>query len=319
MKGTAPLLATAVLLTAACQRGGDPNVVEAHGYMEAKEVRVATKVGGTLERFGVDVGDELSPGDEIAHIDTVDIELQLEIIKADRDLADARLRLMNAGYRREDIDAAAAQVDRAEAELASALRDLERFERLLSKGSGTAKSRDDAQTRHDVAESSMKAAQENLAKLRSGFRPEEIDEAQARLAATEARKEQVLQQIQDSTVKSPLSGVVTETLVEQGEIVPPGTVLALVTDLQDVWLTAYVGERDLGRLRLGQEARVVTDDGQVRTGSLSWISPRSEFTPKNVQTRDERERLVYEIRISLPNEDGLFKTGMPGAAFLAAP
>ena len=131
-------------------------------------------------------------------------------------------------------------------------------------------------------------------------------------------REALYQQIRDAVVVSPLQGVVTESLVEQGEIVPPGTVLAVVTDLQDIWLTAYVGSRDLGKLRLGQEATVVTDDEQERSGTLSWMSPRSEFTPKNVQTRDERERLVYEIRIRLPNEDGLFKTGMPGAAHLQA-
>jgi HlyD family secretion protein len=314
-----PALAFASLsiLFLSCQGEGDPNQVEAHGYVEATEVRVATKIGGTLQRLVVDVGDELSRGQEIARIDTVDLELQQQALEAEHDIADARLRLMQAGFRREDIEAASAQVSLAEVELVSAQRDLDRFQRLLDKGSGTEKNRDDALTRRDAAQNKLKAAQENLARLQRGFRPEEIDEAAARVQATEARMSQIQQQIQDATITSPRGGMVTEKLVEEGEIVSPGMVLTVVTDLQDIWLTAFVGGRDLGRLKLGQEARVVTDDGQERTGTLTWISPRSEFTPKNVQTRDERERLVYEVRITLPNEDGLFKTGMPGAALLA--
>ena len=163
----------------------------------------------------------------------------------------------------------------------------------------------------------VEAARERLTKLEAGFRPEEIEEARARLAAAGARVAQLEQQISDATVLSPLAGVVTETTVEQGELVPAGTVLVVVTDLDDAWLTAYVGERDLGRIRLGQEAQVHTDDGQQRAGRLSYISPRPEFTPKNVQTRDEREKLVYEVRIRLDNSDRLFKPGMPAESRLA--
>jgi HlyD family secretion protein len=90
----------------------------------------------------------------------------------------------------------------------------------------------------------------------------------------------------------------------------------VVTDLADARLVAYVGEPDLGRIRLGQEVEVTTDGGERRTGRLTWISPRAEFTPKNVQTRDERVKLVYKVKVALPNDDGLFKPGMPAEAIL---
>ena len=125
-------------------------------------------------------------------------------------------------------------------------------------------------------------------------------------------------QVEDATVLAPRAGLVTSRLVEPGEILAPGAVLVVVTDLADAWLTAYLGERDLGRIRLGQEAQVVTDDGQSRTGKVTFIASQAEFTPKNVQTAEEREKLVYRVKIALPNGDGLFKPGMPATARLAA-
>ena len=89
-----------------------------------------------------------------------------------------------------------------------------------------------------------------------------------------------------------------------------------MTDLANAWLNAYIPEPDLARIRLGQEAEVVTDDGQTRLGRVSFIASRAEFTPKNVQTRDERVKLVFRIKIALDNQDGLFKPGMPAEARL---
>jgi HlyD family secretion protein len=92
---------------------------------------------------------------------------------------------------------------------------------------------------------------------------------------------------------------------------------AVVTDLATPWLTVYVDEPDLDRLRLGQEAEVTTDGGETRRGRISYIASAAEFTPRNVQTRDERVKLVFKVKIALPNEDGLFKPGMPAEARLA--
>ena len=95
-----------------------------------------------------------------------------------------------------------------------------------------------------------------------------------------------------------------------------GAPLCVVSDLAHAWLTVYVPETDLGRIRIGQEAQVKTDDGQTRKGTVTYISPKAEFTPKNVQTRDERVKLVYRLKVGLDNADGLFKPGMPAEARL---
>ena len=189
---------------------------------------------------------------------------------------------------------------------------------LLDRGSGTTKSRDDARTRRDVLAARLASMRQSLARLRSGSRPEEIDASRARVAAAEARMAQLEQQVQDARVKSPLDGVVTEKIAEAGEILQAGAPLLVVTDLKSPWLTVYVTGPDLGRIRLGQEAEVVTDDGQTRKGRLTFIASQAEFTPKNVQTRDERVKLVYKVKVGLDNADGLFKPGMPAEARLRA-
>jgi len=310
------LVVAAVLATAACREAEDPNVVRASGHVEATDVRVGTKIGGTLDRFTLKKGDAVTLGQEIGRIATVDQELALRAARAERDLADAELRKLVTGFRKEDVASAAADLERARIERDAAERDLTRFQGLLDAGSGTEKSRDDARVRRDAAAKAVAAAEEQWRKLTRGFRSEEIDAARAHLAAAEARMAQIDQQISDATILSPAAGVITEKLVEQGEILPPGTTLVVVTDLASAKLVAWIDEPALGRIRLGQEAEVVTDDGQTRTGHLSVISPRAEFTPKNVQTRDERVKLVYEIEIALDNDDGLFKPGMPAEALL---
>jgi HlyD family secretion protein len=309
-------LVLAAAATAACQEEQDPDVVRASGHVEATEVRVSAKVGGSLDWFEVDEGDRVERGQELARFSTVDQELALAAARAERDLADANLRLAAAGFRAEDVDAARAQLRRAEVELAAAERDLTRFQGLLDSGSGTEKASDDALTRRDAAARTVDAAGDQLRKLERGLRDEEVDAARARVDGADARIAQIEQQIRDATVTSPAAGEVTAKLVEPGEILPPGTALAVVTDLADARLVAYVGEPDLGRIRLGQEVEVTTDGGERRTGRLTWISPRAEFTPKNVQTRDERVKLVYKVKVALPNDDGLFKPGMPAEAIL---
>jgi HlyD family secretion protein len=251
-------------------------------------------------------------------VETIDLELSRDVAEADRALADAVLRMRLAGFRDQEIAEASAQVARARADLDAAERDLRRFQALVERGSGTEKTGVDARARVDVAQETVAAAEARLELLRAGARPEEIDEARARLAAADARIAQIEQQISDARVLNPVPGVVTAKLAEQGELLRPGAPLAVVTDLANAWLTAYVSAEDLGRLRIGQEATIVTDDGQERTGHLTFINAVAEFTPKNVQTRAERVKLVYRIKVALDNADGLYKMGMPAEAHFRA-
>jgi len=302
---------------ASCRRGADDGTIVASGHVEATEVTVSTKVAGTVETLAVDEGATVAAGQEIAHIDTTDTHLALDAARADRAQAAAELRLRLAGSRDEDIKEAEAQLVRAEADLAGSQKDLDRMEGLLAAGSGTTKSRDDARTRRDVARATLDAGRERLRRLKAGYRAEEKDAARARVEAADARIAQLQQQLKDAVILSPVAGVVTEKVAEKGELLARGAGIVVVTNLPNAWLNAYVAEPDLTRLRLGQEVEVITDDGQTRKGRLSFVASRAEFTPKNVQTRDERVKLVFRIKVALENADGLFKPGMPSTARLA--
>jgi HlyD family secretion protein len=269
-----------------------------------------------VARFGLQEGDTVGVGQEVARLDTRDLTLAADAARADRDLAAANLRLLVAGARAEEIAEAEANVARQVADLHSAESDLGRVEGLVEAGSGTDKARDDARARRDMSAGALRAAEERLKRFRAGSRPEELDAARARLAAAEARAAGAASQLADAVTASPVAGVLTAKLVEAGEWVMPGAVIAVVTDLAHPWLNVFLGETDLGRIRIGQTVEVATDDGQMRTGRVSYIASSAEFTPRNVQTREERVKLVYRVKIAMDNADGLFKPGMPAEARL---
>ncbi|MGK2859226.1 MAG: HlyD family secretion protein [Thermoanaerobaculia bacterium] len=305
------LPALTLLLLASCKGTDDPYSITASGYVEATDVRLSAKVAGRVESVAVSEGDAITAGSVVAKIETVDLELALRQARAERGVADAEFRLRLKGARDEDIREMEAQLRSAESDLAGAQRDYDRFAALLERGSGTTKSRDDAKTRRDTLRARVDATSQSLARLRSGFRAEEKDASRARLATVDARIAQLEQQIADATIFSPIAGVVTEKLAEPGELLSPGGPVAVITNLADAWLNVYISEPDLPRVRLGMEAVVNTDDGQSRKGKIIYIASKAEFTPKNVQTRDERAKLVFKLKIGLDNEDGLFKPGMP--------
>jgi HlyD family secretion protein len=319
LRRAVPLIGLAAGLLAGCAKAPQSNVIVAAGHVEGTDVHVGAKVGGRLLAFKLQEGDAVQLGQALAQIDTTDNRLAARQAHADRDQAAADLDLRLAGSRPEDIAEAESQVASAQADLEGAQKDLDRMQALLDRGSGTPKSRDDARTRRDVSAARLRGTRDALARARHGSRPQEIAQARAHLAAMEAHAATFEQQIKDATVTSPLTGVVTEKVAQQGELLQAGSPLCVITDLANAWLTVYVAETDLGRIRLGQPAVVVTDEGQRRSGHITYISSAAEFTPKNVQTRDERVKLVFKVKVGLDNRDGLFKPGMPATARFQAP
>jgi HlyD family secretion protein len=315
----------------ACRAGRPADRVRVSGQVEATDVRMGASVGGRLLVLKVAEGDRVKTGDLIARLDTADAELAMDRARAERAQAVAQLRLLQAGARSEDVRQAAAQLASAEAdahaaaaELASAQADVDRFEALLSQHSGSRKQRDDAVTRRDVADQRKRAADERaraagevLERLRAGARPEEIEAAKARVAAAEAQIATWQKAIADATLVTPVGGIVTQKLADVGELVAPRAPIVVITDLDHAWANVYVDEPLIPRLRLGQPATVFTDAGGAGVpGTVSYISAQAEFTPRNVQTADERSKLVYRVKVSVDNRSGLLKTGMPVEAEL---
>jgi HlyD family secretion protein len=223
------------------------------------------------------------------------------------------------------VTAAEADVSAAQAELVAAEQDLQRFETLLTSNSGSRKQRDDAATRRDVAndrlaaaQSRVRVSQQALARLKAGARKEEVEVARARVTAADAQIATLDKNLADTVFRSPVTGVVTEKLVEAGEVIAPRTPVAVVANLDEAWADVFVPEPAVPRLKLGQAAQLFTDaGGPPINGTISYISPKAEFTPRNVQTAEERSKLVYRIRIAVDNQDGVLKQGMPVEAELA--
>ena len=302
------------ICVAACGRSAHNGSVVASGHIEAIDVRIATKVRGRLLQRPVDEGDAVKAGQLLGILDTVDVELSLREAVAQRDQADALFRLRVAGSRREDIAELAARVESVLADLTGAEKELKRQETLVTEGVTTARTRDDALARRDALAGQLESAKQALARARAGSRDQEIEAARATREAMEARIAQLRQQIADATIVSPTDGLVTEKIAEPGELLAAGAPILVITDLARPWLTVYVAEPDLGKIKLGAPADVVTDGGEKRQGKVSFIASTAEFTPRNVQTRDERVKLVYRVKIGLDNADGLFKPGMPAEA-----
>jgi HlyD family secretion protein len=296
------------------------------GHVEATEIRLAPEVGGRIVLLNVKEGDRVEAGQLLLRLDPRDAELALERARAEREAAEAQLRLLQAGSRREDVAQAQAQaqatrddVQAVRAELQAAEADLQRFEALLQANAGSRKQRDDALARRDVArervqatESRVRAAEENVSRLRAGARPQEIDAARARVAVAAAQVASVEEAIKDSALASPSRGTVTQKLAEVGEVVAPGTPVLVIVDLDHAWADVFVPEPVIPRLRIGQPASLFTDaGGSGLPGTVTFISPKAEFTPRNVQTAEERSKLVYRVRVTVDNSGGVLKEGMP--------
>jgi HlyD family secretion protein len=319
-------LLPALCLVGGCREKGPVDRVRVSGQAETTDVHVAAPVGGRILEIAVSEGQRVEPGALIAKLDTADAALALARARADREQAEAQLRLLQAGARPEEIRQAEAQVasadaDRAaaEADLAAAEADVERFEALLASNSGSRKQRDDAVARRDVARERVRAARarvtaasEGVARLRAGARREEVDAARARVAASDAQIAIWDKAVADATVTAPIAGVVTAKIAEMGELVQPRAPLVTISDLDHAWADVYVDEPDVPRLRVGQSATLFTDAGGSGVpGIVSYISEKAEFTPRNVQTAEDRSKLVYRVKVSVDNKSGVLKTGMP--------
>jgi len=320
----ASALVAAVAL-AACAKPEDPNALRASGYVEATEVTISPEVGGRLVELRVKEGDRVAAGDVIAHLATLDAELQIDRLRAERTVAEAQLRQVEAPPRAEDVRYAQAQVEAAQTDVAAfavdakaAETDLVRFESLLAANAGSQKQRDDARARLDLArerqrgaEERVRVARESLARVEARARSEDVAAARARIATVAAQLAVLDKSVDDAVVKAPGPGLVTQDLADEGELLAPRAPIVVITDLDHAWANAFVPEPAVPRIKLGQMATVRTDSGQTLSGTVTFISPRAEFTPRNVQTAEERSRLVYRIKVSVDNAAGVLKQGMP--------
>jgi len=346
------------------------------GNIELTQVDISFKVPGKLIGLDVDEGAFVKKGQVIARIDREQVERQrsrdeasvassqsqyeqietgvrwqratlesdIALRKAEVRAAQAKLNLLLAGSRPQEIQQARAAVADATAQHDQAKADWDRSQELYNYNDISKAQYDQARMRVESTAAVLRQAQERLALVEEGPRKEDkeaaqadVERAQAALQASEAnrleieRREQDVKahlaeiakaraqvaitdtQINDTVVTSPIDGVVLVKSAEIGEVLAAGTTVVTIGDIDHPWLRAYINETDLGRVKLGQAVRLTSDSypGKTYPGRISFISSEAEFTPKQIQTREERVKLVYRIKIDVQNPQHELKSNMP--------
>ncbi|MEW7855681.1 efflux RND transporter periplasmic adaptor subunit [Pseudomonas chlororaphis] len=267
-----------------------------NGRLEATEVQIASKTPGRLAEVLVDEGDKVSKGQLLARMDTRTLEAQRAQAEAD------------VVRTRENLAAAEANVHLRQSELLLANQELKRSRELFNRGYASQQIIDQQQARLNTGNAAVQAAQAQVAAVRAA-----IGSAKAMVA-------QLASEIDDSSLRAPIDGIIQLRLAEPGEVLGAGGRVLLLIDPSDQYMNLYLSASVTGRLAVGSEARILLDalPDQPLPAKISFVAAKSQFTPKEVETRDERQKLVFRVKLRLtqPSAVPQAKPGMPGAGYV---
>lgn len=286
--------------------------LELYGNVDIREVDLGFRVNGRIAAIGVDEGDKVRLGQLLATLETNTIDSR--IAEADARVAQARARLekLRNGNRPQDIAQARARVEAAQAAARDADRDYARRQPLVAPGAISRDVWEQTVAQRDQARAQLREVQQALSLLNAGSRSEDVAAGAAELRSAEAARKGAGTDLSDTRLIASANGTVVTRAREPGAIVQPGeTVLTLAID-RPMRVRAYVSETDLARISPGMKVQV-TADGNPKTynGTIGYISPRAEFTPKTVETADLRTDLVYQLRIIVSDPDDALRQGQP--------
>ncbi len=298
MKAKLFLLAVVVVMAAfvtSCKPSGSSSV---SGTIEVDEARVAPRTGGRIVKLFAQEGDGLTPGQPI-------VELEAPELRARRDTLAAQLAELEAGPRREELATAKAEWEAQAAQLDLARAEAKRSDELYAQRTISSTEHDRAITAAQTQEKTATAARSRYDLLLAGTRIERLNAARALLADMDA-------QLRELTVFSPTNCVLETLNVKVGDVVPPNREVATLLLTNHLWVRVFVPEPWLGRVKLGESATVRVDafPGRNFTGVIEQIARAAEFTPRNVQTTDERVKQVFGVKVRLDNKDGDLRAGM---------
>jgi HlyD family secretion protein len=290
--------------------------IRVSGNIEVTDVDLGFKIPGRVVERLVSEGETVKAGQTVARLDSQDLAQEIAQRRAQVAAARAALAELTAGSRPEEISQAQAVLERTQADGDRARVEYDRQKKLYEREVISTREYDQAKTAYTAAEARIREAKEILTLVRKGPRKEKIDQGRATLQQTKEALSLAETRMGYSNLVSPLSGIVLSENVEPGEYVSPGTPVITVGDLNRVYLRGYIDETDLGRVKVDQKVRITTDTfpGKSYEGKISFIASQAEFTPKNVQTQKERVKLVYRIKVDIPNPRMELKPGMPADA-----
>lgn len=290
-----------------------------HGNVDIREVNLGFRVSGRVIEVMFDEGAAITAGDVLARLDPAPYQRAVEQARATLSAAEAEARRLKAGFRREEIAQAKASLEQAGVVLANARLSANRARALITSNAITQEEHDDRVAREAEAEKQLQAAQASFDLLQAGYRSEDIAKAQAQADQARAALAAAEIQLGDTTLAAPSAGTLSTRALEPGAIVQPGaTVLTLSLD-RPVWVRAFVDEPNMGLVVPGTEVEIFTDSrpNKPYRGTIGFVSPRAEFTPKNVETQSLRTSLVYRLRIVVSDPDSFLRQGMPVTVLLA--
>jgi HlyD family secretion protein len=283
------------------------------GNVDVHQVELAFRVTGRISQLNVEEGDKLAAGAVLAQLDRVPFENDLAAASADVAAARTQLDKATHGNRVEEIAQARSALREREVDLANARITLKRLEDLVVKSLVTRQQVDDVEARVRGSEAQLASAREQLNLMTRGSRVEDIDAQKAALASAQARLAKAQTALDDTTLRTPSAGIVAVRAREAGAIVQAGQTVYTLLLNDPVWIRAYVPQPRLGRIKPGMTVNVETDSMPDKRydGIVGFISPEAEFTPKNVQTEQVRDDLVYRVRVIAKDPDNVFRQGMP--------
>ena len=296
----------------------DADTVMASGTIDATEVAVSFRMPGILQTRPVDEGSVVRMGQVLADLDPREMAARVHRARAAEQAALARLKDLEGGYRPEEIAEARAQVELARASRQFLEEEAARSEALFETGALSRQRRDKDATAAIVAREQHHAAQERLRLLQAGYREETVNAARAQLEEAQAALAAANVDLEDLQAKSTIDGTVTRKHAEPGETLAAGRPVLTVTDLARPWVRVYIPEHQIGRVRVGAAASIEVDTFPDRkfSGRVSYVASQAEFTPKNVQTQEERVKLVFAVNVTADNPDGVLKPGMPADVYI---
>lgn len=309
------LLAGAVTVWLVLSRNdADSGGISASGTVEATDADLGFQLGGRIADIQVREGDMVQQGAVLARLDVAELNARKAQAEAQLAAAQARLLELERGARPEELAQARAGVDAAKQRMDESSRVLERTRTLFTGGAVSRESLEQAETAHAVAVAQYEQATEQERLVVRGPRSEQIAAQRAVVRTAEAAIEQVRASFDQAEVRAPFAGVVTVRHREPGETVAPGAPVLTIMDPASRWVRIYVREDEIGRVSLGQTASIHSDSyaDSAFGGRVIHIASEAEFTPRNVQTTEERVKLVYAVKVAIDHDPGFaLKPGLP--------
>jgi len=321
------VVALAVMLAAWAwwhsNRHEDEGALVLYGNVDIRQISLAFDGNGRVTEVRAEEGDAVRAGSVLAVLDTRTLALQAEQAQAQLEAREQALLSLRNGARPQELAQARSRLAAAQAEALQAEQDLKRLQGISAQTQGrgvSAQDLDRARSAQRVAQARVAEQGEALHLMELGPRAEEVAGAQAQAEAARAQLALLRHQIAQGELKAPADAVVRSRLLEPGDMATPQRPVFALALIQPKWIRVYVAEPDLGRIRPGTEARVFTDGrpGEAIAGRVGYISSVAEFTPKTVQTEQQRTSLVYEARVVVEDADNVLRLGQPATVHLIA-